>query len=76
MTSTTVANDVDPGLLIRVYREYTDLPGLSLTLTQASRLWGSDEAESRQVLDELVARAVLRRSGAHYVRADSWSSGE
>jgi hypothetical protein len=75
MTS-AVAHHVDPGLLIRVCREYTDLPGLRLTLMQASRLWGTDEAESRQVLDELVARAVLRRSGAHYVRAESWSRGE
>lgn len=75
MTS-AVAHDVDPGLVIRVCREYTDLPGLRLTLTQASRLWSTDEAESRQVLDELVARAVLRRSGAHYVRAEPWSRGE
>jgi hypothetical protein len=71
-----VAHDVDAGLLRRVCREYTDLPGLRLTLTQASRLWATSEAESRQVLDELVASAFLRRSGPHYVRAEWWSEGE
>ena len=55
----------------RVQGEYRAMPGLQMTLAQASRLWDTDVTLSRQVLDALVETAFLRRSGDCYVRADS-----
>ena len=55
----------------RVQGEYREMPGLQLTLPQASRLWNTNIRVSQQVLDALVETAFLRRSGAYYVRADS-----
>ena len=68
-----IADDttVDPCLWERVYAEYLEMPGLQLTLRQASRLWNMDLEVSQQVLEALVESAFLRRNGAHYVRADS-----
>ena len=63
--------NVDPRLWKRVYAEYLEMPGLLLTVRQASRLWHMDPEVSQQVLDALVDSAFLRRSGAYYVRADS-----
>ena len=62
---------VDRTLWERVYAEYLEMPGLRLTLPQASRLWNTDVTVSQQVLELLVDRAFLQRSGVHYVRADS-----
>jgi len=59
------------GLLVRVYGEYLEMPGLQLTLAQASRLWNVQLAMSAEVLDCLVEASFLRRSGDRYVRADS-----
>ena len=64
-------HDVDANLLIRAYGEYVEMPGLRLTIPQASRLWNVDLALGAQVLDRLVDAAFLRRSGSCYVRADS-----
>ena len=61
-------------LLNHVKSEYREMPGLQLTLAQASRLWDVTVAVSQQVFDELVETAFLRRSGEHYVRADSGSA--
>ena len=56
--------------LARVVRaEYAEMPGLSVTLAQAQRLWGVDESTCRRVFDGLVARGVLRRTAKGcYVR--------
>ena len=62
---------VDLALSHRVQGEYREMPGLQLTLAQASRLWNTDLTLSQQVLDALVEAAFLRREGGHYVRADS-----
>jgi hypothetical protein len=55
----------------RVQGEYREMPGLQLTLVQASRLWNTNLTVSQEVLDALVEAAFLCRRGAHYVRADS-----
>jgi hypothetical protein len=47
------------------------MPGLQLTLAQASRLWNMNMAAAQQILDALVAAAFLRRRGSFYVRADT-----
>ena len=66
-----VEHEIDANLLIRVYGEYVEMPGLQLTVPQASRLWNVNLSLSAQVLDRLVDAAFLRRSGSCYVRADS-----
>jgi Fic family protein len=45
-----------------VRAEYAEMPGLSVTLAQAQRLWGVDERTCRRVLDALIARGILRRT--------------
>lgn len=56
----------------RVRAEYQEMPGLSLTAPQASRLWGIDRSECEQVLLRLVMEGVLYHTlrGA-YVAAPS-----
>jgi hypothetical protein len=52
--------------------EYRELPDLHLTLTQARRLWGLNEAMSRAIFSALLDAGFLTqtRSGA-YVRTES-----
>jgi hypothetical protein len=61
----------DRELWVRVGGEFRELPGLQLTLAQASRLWHTDRVTIERVLNRLVESAFLRRAGAYYVRADS-----
>jgi hypothetical protein len=48
-------------LLRRMELEYHEMPGLSLTLAQAKRLFGLREDICARVLTTLIDRAVLRR---------------
>jgi hypothetical protein len=59
-------------LLLRIEGEYREMPGLSLTVSQAERLWGLDSSTCAFILTMLVERRVLRqtRSGA-YLRGPS-----
>jgi hypothetical protein len=75
MMTTTLAR-VDPEadtareLTRRVQAEYTEMPGLSVTLVQAQRLLAIDELTCAAVFTALVKRGVLRRtSQGRYVRA-------
>ena len=54
----------------RVWGEYREMPGHRLTVAQACRLWGTDAETSATVLDHLVTRGLLRRTGPYYFRAD------
>ena len=47
-------------LVGRVRSEFLEMPGLRLTLTQASRLWGLEERVCRSVVDALVGASFLR----------------
>ena len=47
-------------LLNRVRSEFMEMPGLQLTVPQASRLWGLDLTASRLVIDALVEASFLR----------------
>ena len=68
---TTVADrDTDLELLATIYSEYVEMPGLQLTLAQASRLWNVDRARTAQALETLIDASFLRRVGNRYVRAD------
>jgi len=48
----------------RVRAEFIEMPGLSLTLPQASRLWGLEPRACRDVIDLLVGSAFLRWTSA------------
>lgn len=44
----------------RVREEFKEMPGLRLTLAQATRLWGLERETCRMVIDALVDAAFLR----------------
>jgi hypothetical protein len=56
----------------KIRREYTEMPGLSLSAPQAARLWSVTPGQSEQVLGGLVregflirdSRGTFRRRGA------------
>jgi hypothetical protein len=53
----------------RIRGEYTEMPGLRVTLPQAQRLWGLDAALCRLALDALVQSGFLRRTDSgQYLR--------
>jgi Fic family protein len=55
--------------ILRVEGEYREMPGLSLTLPQAARLWGLDRRTCERVLATLIERRVLKRAvNGQYVR--------
>jgi hypothetical protein len=49
----------DRELQCRIYAEYEEMPGLKLTLRQASRLFNVDVPTCERVLVELVAAGLL-----------------
>jgi hypothetical protein len=62
---------IDPRLLQRIRSEFTEMPGLRLTVAQASRLWNTDVATSVALLDALVELRFLRVTNHQYGRSDS-----
>jgi hypothetical protein len=50
-------------LVTRIRAEFLELPGLRLTLSQASRLFGVDRMECEHVLCELVSHRFLKTMG-------------
>ncbi|WP_239488505.1 hypothetical protein [Luteitalea sp. TBR-22] len=58
-----------PEALQRVVGEYLEMPGLSLSASQAARLWHLDARQCEQLLEVLVDRHFLHRtSRGLYVR--------
>ena len=54
----------------RIQAEYAEMPGLSVTLAQAQRLWAIDRHTCETVFDRLVARGVVRMTmKKQFVRA-------
>jgi len=57
-------------LMEQVRAEYAEMPGLSVTLPQAQRLWAVDRATCEEAFGRLISRGVLRRtSKGRFVRA-------
>jgi hypothetical protein len=57
-------------LMKQVRAEYAEMPGLSVTLSQAQRLWAVDHATCEEVFSRLVARGLLRMTTkGRFVRA-------
>ena len=46
----------------RIEAEYMEMPGLSVTLPQAQRLWTADRRTCQTAFDRLIARGVLKRT--------------
>jgi hypothetical protein len=55
-------------LQFRIRAEYREMPGLKLTLPQASRLFHIETAKCRRVLARLVAAGVLSVEEGSFVR--------
>jgi hypothetical protein len=47
-------------LVGRIRSEFLEMPGLRLTVMQASRLWGLDEDNCKRVIEVLVNSSFLR----------------
>ena len=59
-------------LQLRIRGEYLEMPGLQLSLDQATRLWALDHAACGNVLDALVGASFLQRDrNGRYIRKDS-----
>jgi hypothetical protein len=50
----------------RIVAEFQDMPGLVLSLKQASRFLGVDQAACARILTTLTQAGVLRRSASEY----------
>jgi hypothetical protein len=60
----------NPQLLGRIRAEYLEMPGLTLTLPQAQRLWHQRERECEELLGALIdAKFLCRKSDGRYARA-------
>ena len=56
-------------LMKQVQAEYAEMPGLSVTLSQAQRLWAVDQVTCEEAFSRLVSSGVLRKTTkGHFVR--------
>ena len=65
------ATGVDDSALFRVWGEFAEMPGLKLTLPQASRLFQLEAARCEQVLGLLVDTGQLVVRGNTFLRTPS-----
>ena len=54
---------------VRIHGEYREMPGLKLTLAQASRLFNVEPVRCARVLHTLVSTGVLRSDGIAFFHA-------
>ena len=57
-----IDDSVDAQLIRSILGEFREMPGLSLTIEQASRLWGCEAVTCRGAIEMLVAGGHLRWS--------------
>ena len=68
--STTAQHDAQAMITERVRGEFREMPGLTLTIAQAARLWSVDVATCTDVLTYLVTDGFLcRRDDGVFCRA-------
>jgi hypothetical protein len=71
-TPGTTTHPVQPlqsaDLVSLIRAEYLEMPGLSVTLAQAARLWNVDRRQCLDVLDALTKEGFLYRARESYVR--------
>lgn len=64
------ASPLHASIVRRIAAEFREMPGLVLTVPQASRFLGVDQAACERILARLVSQGVLRRSATgSYVSA-------
>jgi hypothetical protein len=69
-TSEFLGQDTRALITERVRGEFREMPGLTLTLAQASRLWSLDAATCSDVLSQLVAtRFLCKRPDGAFCRS-------
>lgn len=59
----------DGDVRARIHAEYREMPGLKLTLAQASRLFNLEPVRCGRALDTLVSVGVLWTDGRAFLRA-------
>ncbi len=52
----------ETNLTQRILAEFREMPGTSLTIAQAARLWGLDTFAARRALEGLECAGLLRRT--------------
>lgn len=57
----------DPHIRARIRAEYQEMPGMSLTLPQAARLFNLDLTDCARVLDTLVTDGALWTNGREFL---------
>ncbi len=60
---TWIASQPNDPLLRRIRNEFLEMPGLCLTLEQATRLWNLDPQTSQMALHMLQQEGFLARTG-------------
>ena len=70
MVTTRAQQCEERTLSARIIAEYLDMPGLTVTIAQACRLWDVDEPHCKELLNTLLASGFLRKRGDSYTRAD------
>ena len=75
-TASVAEEPHDVALQRRIYAEFSEMPGLKLTLPQASRLFGVDRPRCEDVLGSLVEVGALVVVRGTFVRRDGgrWHS--
>ena len=61
-------------LLRRIRSEFYEMPGMCLTVTQASRLWNMDRQTAEMALHLLVERGFLTRTDDGRFMAAQWTT--
>jgi hypothetical protein len=64
-----VAPTDERSLYVRVQGEFREMPGLTLTLRQAARLFSIEQTRCERVLGALVHDGVLVTDGSKFARA-------
>jgi len=67
--STATIDTQDRDLHVRIRAEFAEMPGLKLTLPQASRLFNVDAARCERALDRLVENGSLSIARGAFIRA-------
>ena len=69
-TVSLARSDPERQLGARIRGEYHEMPGLSLTLPQAVRLFNVEPTECARVLNTLVTEGALWTNGSRFVRSN------
>ena len=60
--------ETDSDLEIRIRAEFTEMPGMKLTLPQASRLFAVERVQCERILEELVTHGDLVTCAGSFLR--------